>query len=48
MNKLIGLIVLLTGIGAAVYGFQLYQNANKDVSILGLEISASDKEVRQL
>jgi hypothetical protein len=47
MNKLIALILLLAGIGAAVYGFQLYQDANADISILGLDISASDKEVTQ-
>lgn len=47
MNKLIGLILLLAGVAAAVYGFQLYQDATADISILGLDISASDKEVTQ-
>ncbi|WP_020534692.1 DUF3185 family protein [Lewinella cohaerens] len=47
MNKLIGLILLLAGIAAGVYGFQLYQDATADISILGLDISASDKEATQ-
>lgn len=47
MNKLIALILLLAGIAAAVHGFQLYQDATADISILGLDISASDKETTQ-
>lgn len=47
MNKLIGIILLLAGIAAVVHGFQLYQDATADISILGLDISASDKEVTQ-
>mgnify|MGYP000170887929 FL=1 len=44
MKKGIALALIVAGVLAAIYGFQLYQDANADVSFLGLEISASDSE----
>lgn len=47
MKKGIALILALVGLGAAYQGYQLYQDANAGFSVLGLDISASDKEVTQ-
>lgn len=45
MKKGIALILLIIGLGAAYQGYQLYEDANAGFSVLGLDISASDKEV---
>ncbi|MEL6658308.1 MAG: hypothetical protein AAFZ63_09500 [Bacteroidota bacterium] len=47
MKKGIALVLALVGLGAAYYGYQLYEDANAGISVLGIDISASDKEVTQ-
>ena len=47
MAKLIALILLLAGVASAYYGYQMYQDATADISVLGIDIEASDKAVKQ-
>ena len=47
MKNLIVLILLVIAAGAAYQGYELYQEGNKSVSVLGLDISASDQETTQ-
>ena len=47
MKKAIVLILLIVAIVAAYQGYEMYQEGNKSVSVLGLDISASDQETTQ-
>lgn len=46
MKNIFVIILLLSGLSLAVYGINTIQSATADVSLLGLEINASDESSR--
>lgn len=46
MKNIFVIILLLSGLILAVYGINTIQSATADVSLLGLEINASDESSR--
>jgi LPXTG-motif cell wall-anchored protein len=47
MKKLLPLLLLVAAVALAIYGAQLYQEATASISLLGLDIEASDKGSQQ-
>lgn len=47
MKKILPLVLIVAGIGLAVMGITTFQDSTADVSILGLDISASDEGGQQ-
>jgi hypothetical protein len=44
MNKTIATILLVVGIGLALFGYNRYNNSVKSINIVGLELSAEDEK----
>jgi hypothetical protein len=47
MKKILPLLLIVAGIGLAVMGITTYQESTASVSVLGLDISASDEGGQQ-
>lgn len=47
MNKILALVLAIAAIVTGLKGYQLYQESTAGFSVLGIEVSASDAEVRQ-